>query len=322
MPITSSYSPFGTVLYGRSWSSESYRYGFNGKEKEDDIASNDYDFGARIYDGRLGRWLSVDASFDNYPFNSVYSFVSNCVMVYIDPDGKDIFIYKKSGEGEPIKYEAGKPVPDGLDEYQTEAWNSLNTFINADKSNNILKIATTEEIELEIIYANEAAQFVPVGENTGYIEWDNRCGLLLSFLDKENLTQTVYPDDPNAVMSPSGTLKHEITHTINHFIKKIMKNRKNQEPSDSDMTDKEEEETIKETEVKDGKNRTNHYGVPIRTTSVDGTSGNILAKEVKRGKEKGLLKYGKWIVKVIKGKSKPKENDVQISDKTNEEKKD
>ena len=46
-----------------------YRYGFNGMEKDDNLkgTGNSYDFGARIYDSRLGRWLAVDPSHDMYP---------------------------------------------------------------------------------------------------------------------------------------------------------------------------------------------------------------------------------------------------------------
>ncbi len=46
----------------RSFSSSSYRYGFNGKEKDDEVKGegNSLDFGARMYDSRLGRFLSID----------------------------------------------------------------------------------------------------------------------------------------------------------------------------------------------------------------------------------------------------------------------
>ena len=57
------YSPFGMGMVGRSWEAGSgYRYGFNGKENEDEIAGNNnaIDFGARLYDSRLGRWFSCD----------------------------------------------------------------------------------------------------------------------------------------------------------------------------------------------------------------------------------------------------------------------
>ena len=40
-----------------------YRYRFNGKEKDYGIANDNYDYGARMYDGRIGRWLTVDPPF-------------------------------------------------------------------------------------------------------------------------------------------------------------------------------------------------------------------------------------------------------------------
>jgi RHS repeat-associated protein len=44
-------------------------FGFNGKEKDDEVvgAGNSYDFDARMYNPRLGRWMSVDPSASKYP---------------------------------------------------------------------------------------------------------------------------------------------------------------------------------------------------------------------------------------------------------------
>jgi RHS repeat-associated protein len=69
--------------------SSGYRYGFNGKEKSDEIAIGDLDFGARIYDGRLGRWLSVDPLQKKYPSLSPFIFTNNNPIIYIDFDGRD-----------------------------------------------------------------------------------------------------------------------------------------------------------------------------------------------------------------------------------------
>src|SRR5690606_36422730 len=46
-----------------------YRYGFNGMEKDNEVKGkgNSYDFGARMYDSRLGRWLSIDPLTGKYP---------------------------------------------------------------------------------------------------------------------------------------------------------------------------------------------------------------------------------------------------------------
>ncbi|MDP2174282.1 MAG: DUF4329 domain-containing protein [Bacteroidota bacterium] len=66
-----------------------YRYGFNSMEKDNEINVNggSYDFGARIYDSRLGRWLSLDPLMGEFPFWSPYSYPVNCPIRIIDKDG-------------------------------------------------------------------------------------------------------------------------------------------------------------------------------------------------------------------------------------------
>lgn len=66
-----------------------YRYGFQGQEKDDEVkdAGNSYDFGARFYDSRLGRWLSLDAYFSSYPQESPYNFAINSPILMVDPNG-------------------------------------------------------------------------------------------------------------------------------------------------------------------------------------------------------------------------------------------
>jgi RHS repeat-associated protein len=79
---------------------DDYRYGFNGKEKDNEVkgTGNSLDFGARIYDSRLGRWLSLDPLQAKYPDLSPYNFCANNPTLFVDPDGKRIFIYYNTGE--------------------------------------------------------------------------------------------------------------------------------------------------------------------------------------------------------------------------------
>ncbi len=86
------YPPFGSSLPNRSWNdgNRGYRFGFNGKEKDSETASDNYDFGARIYDGRLGRWLSLDPLMKEFVGFSAYNFGLNNPVYFIDPDGKKI----------------------------------------------------------------------------------------------------------------------------------------------------------------------------------------------------------------------------------------
>lgn len=71
-----------------------YRFGFNGKEKDNEIKGigNSLDFGARLQDTRLGRWLSLDPLAKKYPFASPYNFVLNTPIWGKDPDGRDVFL--------------------------------------------------------------------------------------------------------------------------------------------------------------------------------------------------------------------------------------
>ncbi|MFN0189713.1 MAG: RHS repeat domain-containing protein [Bacteroidia bacterium] len=80
------------------------RFSFNGKEKDDEVKGlgNSLDYGARIYDPRIGSWLSIDPLAMKFPFSSPYSFVLNNPVNAIDPDGRDVlFINGYIGFGSP-----------------------------------------------------------------------------------------------------------------------------------------------------------------------------------------------------------------------------
>jgi RHS repeat-associated protein len=79
------YYPFGWKIPGRSFSSEGYRYGFNGKENDKESATQDYGF--RIYNPSIGKFLSVDPLTMNYPWYTPYQFAGNKPIWAIDLDG-------------------------------------------------------------------------------------------------------------------------------------------------------------------------------------------------------------------------------------------
>jgi len=95
------YYPFGMGMPERKFSSDSYRYGFNGKENDDDISAGGQDYGMRIYDTRLGRFLSVDPLTKSFPWYSCYHFAGNTPIFAIDLDGLEIrnAYYNYSNDG-------------------------------------------------------------------------------------------------------------------------------------------------------------------------------------------------------------------------------
>jgi RHS repeat-associated protein len=89
---SSEYSAYGAELPGYSYSASAYRYGFNGKELDPQGESmggggSTYDYGFRIYNPAIAKFLSVDPLRKDYPWNSVYSYAEGDVIRCIDLDG-------------------------------------------------------------------------------------------------------------------------------------------------------------------------------------------------------------------------------------------
>ena len=58
---------------------------------------NVYDFGARLYDPALGRWLSQDPLAEKYQAHSPYLFCAGNPMRFVDPEGKDVWEIDNEG---------------------------------------------------------------------------------------------------------------------------------------------------------------------------------------------------------------------------------
>jgi RHS repeat-associated protein len=85
----SDYYPFGLEMTGRT-ESAGYRYGFNGKEKDTPGmggGGNTYDYGFRIYNPKVAKFLSVDPLTKSYPMLTPYQFASNMPIKAVDLDG-------------------------------------------------------------------------------------------------------------------------------------------------------------------------------------------------------------------------------------------
>ncbi len=55
---------------------------------------NSYDYGFRIYNTRIGRFLSVDPLFQSYPYYTPYQFAGNTPIQAVDLDGLEILDYR------------------------------------------------------------------------------------------------------------------------------------------------------------------------------------------------------------------------------------
>ncbi|TAI48490.1 RHS repeat domain-containing protein [Flagellimonas allohymeniacidonis] len=108
----SNYYPFGLKHKGyntaisANGNSVAQKWKFGGKELDESLGLETYDFGARNYDPALGRWMNIDPLAEKMRRHSPYNYAFNNPMFFIDPDGMeamapdDIKIYGKNENGE------------------------------------------------------------------------------------------------------------------------------------------------------------------------------------------------------------------------------
>lgn len=115
---------------GRKFASgSSYRYGFNGKEKSDEIYGdgNIYDYGFRIYNPRIGKFLSVDPLTRSYPELTPYQFASNRPIEATDLDGlesHDLYL-----ELEPVRQQRRMEQTFGIKHDETPGAKAVGVFV-------------------------------------------------------------------------------------------------------------------------------------------------------------------------------------------------
>ncbi len=118
------YYPFGMKHVKMSFQQENLftknNYKYNGKELQDELSLNLYDYGARNYDPAIGRWFNVDPFAAKYKNNSPYTYTLNNPVYFIDPNGKEIKI------GENIySYQENRDYSTIENEFEREAYMSL-----------------------------------------------------------------------------------------------------------------------------------------------------------------------------------------------------
>jgi RHS repeat-associated protein len=90
------YYPYGMVMPNRNGSDNSYRYGFQAQEKDDEVkgAGNSVNYTYRMHDPRIGRFFATDPLAKDYPWNSSYAFSENTLINAVELEGLEkVYVY-------------------------------------------------------------------------------------------------------------------------------------------------------------------------------------------------------------------------------------
>ena len=107
------YYPFGGLMGESKSLASSQRYKYNGKELDRTHGLDWYDYGARMYDPALARWMVPDPLAEKYCGVSPYAYCHDNPTNAIDPDGRDDFFdengkfIKKTKTGDNIMVKSG-----------------------------------------------------------------------------------------------------------------------------------------------------------------------------------------------------------------------
>ncbi|WP_298424362.1 polymorphic toxin-type HINT domain-containing protein [uncultured Kordia sp.] len=155
------YYPYGMLLPKRHASDESYRYGFQGQEKDDELKGegNSHNFKYRMHDPRLGRFFAEDPLRGRFPWNSPYAFSENKLGIGIELEGAEILAFDilkiLLDEYTALKQKTKKDVENLVESATTEKYNNQIRYNTGQMS----------EVEYELSERQRISKFLEAGSN-------------------------------------------------------------------------------------------------------------------------------------------------------------
>ncbi|MDX1908900.1 MAG: RHS repeat-associated core domain-containing protein [Bacteroidia bacterium] len=203
------YYPFGLGTNGvwmNSATSLDNLYQYNGKELNNDWGLNMIDYGARMYMADLGRWGGVDALAEKYAGWSGYNYVLGNPVVFMDPDGREIWI--AYGDNQRVRYDNGNLYNedgssyDGDDAFVGQVFSHLNRIGEAKAGQQVLS---------ELTGSDDIFNILNVGTRHGGMEYrDTESGgnIAAGFLMQSGLATDESLNEANRIDALSNELLH------------------------------------------------------------------------------------------------------------------
>ncbi len=252
-----------------------FNYKYNGKEYQDELGLNLYDFHFRQYMQDLGRTTTLDPLAEMFYSQSPYSFLNNNPLSFVDPTGMAsddwrIHYTDMKGKSQVFLFNGGDtPLPDSQfvqDFVETYKYNVGNGGGDSMKT-----IAESSDIIVDVVETSGLSKNENYSHPTnGYniVTWNPSIGLETS---------------NGTILSPATILEHEADHALG-FAKNPTKQKSLFQAFDKKYDNKEEKRVIIGTEQKTARangeifgqsvTRENHKGLPVITNSPTSTKIN------------------------------------------------
>jgi RHS repeat-associated protein len=147
-----------------------HKYGYGGKEEQDELGLEWHDFHARNYDASLGRWMNLDNLSEMYYNHSPFNYTTNNPIYFIDPDGNKIIdndgiVSKQKSQIASDQNDVNLMVSNGA--LDTEVAKKINNFYNS-----VLKEITDLEDSKQVYKVSYDSNFSGNEGETSY-DWIN-----------------------------------------------------------------------------------------------------------------------------------------------------
>ncbi|WP_289036058.1 RHS repeat-associated core domain-containing protein [uncultured Flavobacterium sp.] len=204
----------------------SYQYKYNGKEFQDELGLNLYDYGARNYDPAIGRWMNMDALSEKYPNISNYVYVANMPTIAFDPDGNEIILFTSSGAK--LQYRNGNAYHYGTDKiYKATGSSTIDRVIRSyqkiEASNDKVLVRTLHHLENSdlkhtVMEGPEGSNGVYPAQGSTYIDGsDERTGTD-TYFDLSQKRKDVLKENNGVEFTDLDIVVHEMGHQYDYDI--------------------------------------------------------------------------------------------------------